>query len=302
MSRGLAVFVSPGFFRRFRLPVAFEAKAVVAERFHIRPLLGLFTGEGVFYLLSLSTKSTRLYRVTRFGYKPIPMPSAPKNLADELKFDDFEKHVEFRTGTPGGGGRRAATFFGHGGTAEGVKEELLRYFRDIDAGLHRALRAEHGTVVLAGVRYFQAIFRDASACRHLVEVGIEGSPEQMDLRQLIEQARRLAEPTMKRAVTSAMKRYRTSAGRGFASDDIGEVLRAARSGRVGVLLSTRDRDSWGTLDPATGLVATHFHPEPGDEDLAELATAETVSHGGAVYSVEPEDMPEGVALAAVYRY
>ncbi|MHC4251543.1 MAG: baeRF3 domain-containing protein [Planctomycetota bacterium] len=302
LGRGLAIFACPGFFARFRLPVTFDAKAVAAERFHIRPLLDLFTGEGVFYVLVLSTKGARLHRATRFESELVSMPAAPRNLAEELMFDDFEKHVDLRAGTPGGHGRSGAVVFGDGGAAETVKEELLRYFRDVDRGLHGVLRSEHGPVVLAGVRYFQAIFRDASSCGHLVEGGVEGSPEQTDDDELIARARALVEPVMRRAEAVAMDRYRASAGRGLASDDVGEVVSAARAGRVGVLLSARGRDRWGKLDLASGRVAAHEVPEPGDEDLAELATAETIAHGGSVYSVEPERLPEGAALAAVYRY
>jgi len=300
--KGLAVFVCPGLFKRFRLPLDFEPKVVVAERFHIRPVMELFTGEGVFYVLALSTKGARLQRVTRFGRESVPMPTAPKDLADELRFDDFEKHVEFRTGAPGQGGAPTATFFGHGGREESVKEELLRYLRDVDRGLHDALRTEHGPVVLAGVRYFQAIFRSASSCKHLEEHGIVGSPEQMDQAGMIERARQIVRSTMKESVTKAMHLYRASVGRGLASDDVGEVMRAARAGRVGTLLSVRGRNRWGSLDPATGSVVSRDSPQPGDEDLTELATLETVLHSGSVFPVEPEEMPRDVALAAVYRY
>jgi len=302
LGKGLAAFASAGTFRAFRLPVKFEPKAVVAARFHVRPLLDIFTGEGEFYVLSLSTKRPRLYRATRFASEPVDMPTAPTDLADELRFDDFEKHVEFRTGTPGGAGAHAATFFGHGGTADSIKNELLRYFRDVDRAMHRVLRTEHGPVVLAGVRYFQALFREASSCRHLLEGGVEGSPEQLGEAGMIERARALVEPVMRTGAEMAMDRYRASAGKGLASDDIVEVVRAARAGRVGVLLSARGRDRWGRLDPVTGRISTREHPEPGDEDLTELATAETVSHGGAVYSLDQERMPEGAVLAAVYRY
>lgn len=300
--KGLAVFARPGYFRRFRLPVSFDARAVVAERFHIRPLLDLFAGEGVFFVLELSTKGARLHRVTRFGADLVPMPAAPRDLAEELRFDDFEKHVELRAGSSAGTGGSATTYFGHGGAAESAKEELLRYFRDVDAGLRRALGSEAGPVVLAGVSYFQAIFRGASSCRHLVAGGVEGSPAQIDTHEMLSRARGLVEPYMRRAETEAVDRYRASAGKGLASDDAGEVVNAARSGRVGVLLSARGLTRWGRLAATTGRVAVHEFPQPGDEDLAELATAETIAHGGAVYSVEPERMPEGAALAAVYRY
>jgi len=302
LGKGLAAFASADTFRAFRLPISFEAKAVVAARFHVRPLLDIFTGEGEFYVLSLSTKRPRLYKATRFAAESVEMPGGPTDLADELRFDDFEKHVEFRTGAPGGGGAPTATFFGHGGTSDSVKEELLRYFRDVDKAMHRVLRTEHAPVVLAGVRYFQALFREASPCRYVVDGGVEGSPEQLGEAGMIERARELVGPIMKTGVAMAMDRYRASAGKGLASSVLEEVVRAARAGRVGMLLSARGQDRWGRLDPETGRISTREHPEPGDEDLTELAAAETVSHGGAVYLLDRDRMPEGAVLAAVYRY
>ncbi|HEX7539332.1 MAG TPA: hypothetical protein VF358_03430, partial [Syntrophales bacterium] len=41
-SSGLAIFLCPDFFRHYRLPVDFQPSVVLAERFHVKPLLPLF--------------------------------------------------------------------------------------------------------------------------------------------------------------------------------------------------------------------------------------------------------------------
>jgi hypothetical protein len=58
----------------------------------------------------------------------------------------------------------------------------------------------------------------------------------------------------------------------------------------------------GAFDPDADTVAIHDQAEPGDLDLLDLAAAETLLKGGAVYAVEPDQVPDQAALAAIFRY
>lgn len=53
-SDGLALFVGEGLFKPYRLPLRFDELVSVTDRFHIKPILPLLTGDGRFYLLALS--------------------------------------------------------------------------------------------------------------------------------------------------------------------------------------------------------------------------------------------------------
>jgi hypothetical protein len=46
----------------------------------------------------------------------------------------------------------------------------------------------------------------------------------------------------------------------------------------------------------------HDREKPGDEELLDLAAAQTLRHDGKVYSMKPEEIPGGHLLASVYRY
>jgi hypothetical protein len=50
---GLTVFFSPGEFQYYRLPISLEELVVVGERFHLKPLLPLLSGDGRFHVLAL---------------------------------------------------------------------------------------------------------------------------------------------------------------------------------------------------------------------------------------------------------
>ena len=129
-SDGLAAFLSAGVFRYYRLPPNFEDLVIVADRFHLKPLLPLLTGDGEFYVLALSQNEVRLLRATRHSVSEVELEDVPESLADTLRYDDQEKQLQFHTGTAGGRGGRAAIFHGH--EPDDPKDNILRYFRQID--------------------------------------------------------------------------------------------------------------------------------------------------------------------------
>ena len=66
-SDGLAMFLSPEVFRCYLLPFVFKELVIVTDRFHIRPLLPLFSDDGRYYILALSQNKVRLLNRGRRG-------------------------------------------------------------------------------------------------------------------------------------------------------------------------------------------------------------------------------------------
>lgn len=306
-SDGLAMFLSPDLFRRYRLPFDFEELTVVADRFHIKPLLPLLSGDGRFYVLALSQNEIQLLQGTRYSVSEVNPEDIPESLAEALKYNDPEKRLQFHTTTrtPGGKGERPAAFHGHGvASADDPKNYILRYFHRVDEGLGELLGSERAPLVLAGVDYLLPIYREANTYPHLVAEGIEGSPEELRAEELHERAWPILQPLFLEARKEAAAQYRQLAGAGSeqASSDLKEVVPAAYVGRVGTLFVALHTQKWGTFDADTHEVRLHGEEAPGDEDLLDLAAVHTLVNGGAVYAVEPEKVPDGAPLAAVFRY
>jgi hypothetical protein len=62
------------------------------------------------------------------------------------------------------------------------------------------------------------------------------------------------------------------------------------------------RQQWGDYDPGANQVHLHSEAQPGSFDLLDLAATQTLLRGGAVYVVEPSQVPDKALLAAVMRY
>jgi hypothetical protein len=304
-SDGLAMFLSPEEFSYYRLSLDFEELVVVSDRFHIKPLLPLLSGDGRFYALALSQNEVRLLQGTRYSVSEVDLERVPASLAEALRYDDPEKRLQFHTATrtPGGKGQRPAAFHGHG-IGNDAKDNILRYFRKVDKDLQELLRDEQAPLVLAGVDYLLPIYREANSYPHLVDEGIEGNPEELSAKDLHKQAWTIVQPCFLKAQREATALYRQLAGAGSeqASDNLKEVVHAAYHGRVETLFVALDVQQWGSFDPGTNKVRLHQKAEPGDEDLLDFAAVQTLLNGGTVFTAELAKVPGEAPLAAVYRY
>lgn len=298
---GLAVFLSKGFDAHYRLPIRFDELVVVSERFHVKPLLPFLTGDGRFYVLALSQNHLRLLEGSRHSVSEVDVDDLPKSLKDALGEETWQATLQFHTGAPSAGGERAAVFHGHGAGGE-EKDELLRFFRRVDAALTDFLGDDRSPLVLAGIEHYFPIYREANNYPGLVDGGVAGNPDSASADELHDRALALVAPLFEKERNAAAARYRELAGTGKTSNDVAETVAAAVDGRVESLFVAVGRQLWGRLDSDARRVVVHERAEPNDVDLLDLAAVRALQKGGKVYAVEPDAMPDGAPAAAVLRY
>jgi hypothetical protein len=304
-SDGLALYISPEIIRAFRVPMNLQRLVVVGERFHIKPLLPMLSGDGRFYVLALSQNEIQLFQGTRYSIGQVDAREFPESLEDALKWDDPEKRLQWhtRTQTPLGG--RAAVFHGHGVASEDEpKEYILRYFRKVDEGLSHVLAGETDALLTAGVRYLHPIYREANTYPHLLDESITGNPEEMSAAELHRQAWDLVAPYFQRERREQMERYEQLAGSGseLASDQLDIIVPAAHHGRVATVFIRKGTHRWGIFEPETLAMRVHENREAGDTDLLDLVAVHTFLQQGTVYILEPGELADAAPVSAVFRY
>jgi hypothetical protein len=300
-SDGLAVFCTAEEFRYYRLPLPFEELVVISDRFHRRPLLPFFASDGHFYILALSQNQVRLLAGTRYTVDEIDLESMPTSMAEALQYERFEKQLQSHSGTSSGTGGRSTMFHGQD-IGDEAKDRILRWFHMIDDGLPNLLTGRQSPLVLAGVEYLFPLYKEANSYPYLLEEGIPGNPEELTPEELHAQAWPLVQPTFVQAREKAVAQYSQWVGTGQTTADVKEAVLAAHHGQVDILFVAVGVQVWGNFDPSTDTVHMHQDPEPGDEDLLDLAAIQSTLNGGTVYAVEPEQMPDHASLAAVLRY
>ncbi len=301
-SDGLAVFLAPGWSRSFRLPEAFDELVVVADRFHVKPLLGLLAAGQRFFVLALSQNDVRLFEGTPHGIQEAELADVPGSLRETLQYDDLEKELGLHIAGRGGPGARAV-FHGQGIGGEVDKVLLQRFLRQVDDGLQQVLKTESAPLVLAGVDYEQAMFRQLTRYPHVLGEGIGGNPGQLRLADLHERAWAIVAPVFAQARQQAAQRYRQAAGRGQgAASGVAEVVQAAAQGRVDTLFVPVGEQRWGTVAPGVSRVIIHERFQLGDEDLLDRAAVDTLLRSGTVFAVPAQQVPGPGPVAALLRY
>jgi hypothetical protein len=292
-SDGLAIFRSQDKFYYYRLPMHVDELLVVTDRFHVKPLLRLFTEDGRYYLLSLSKKEIRFFQCTRYGARIVELPAAtPRSLEQVLELAGVEKQRQVH----------ASLVHGHGGGSEDNKEDLRQFFRMVDKGVHEVLRDDHAPLVLAGVEYLFPLYREVNTYGHLMDRGVTGNPDGRRPEDLQSNAWAVVEPQFRKARSEAAARFERHAGSARSSKDIRKVVPAAAQGRVDQLFVAVGRQMWGRWDQDSQEVTVSEEKAQGDRDLLNFTAIHTLLQGGAVYAVAPGEVPGGGLLAAVFRY
>lgn len=283
--KGSAVFVGPDFTRTFDLHAAPADLLVVGSAFHVRPLLAE-PPHGRYYLLTLSQNRAQLFKGDCHGLQPVPAPAMPDGFEDALRTHDSDEPLTLHSFRRGG--RAEAIFHGHGVGIDDHKDDLVRYFRAVDAAVHPLLAIEHAPLVLAGVEALFPLYAEANKYPHLRHEGVHGNPDRRPMAELHRAAWPIVAAQFAEAVRKAVHQFHNLHGTGRTVVEVRELARAAMAGELERLLLLPTAESWGRVDGDR--IAPCPAETPGAEELYNLAAVHVLRHRGSVHLVDAEDL------------
>ena len=299
---GLAFFINRDGVKYYRLPYSFEESIQVSNGFYLKPLLPVLTNDSKFYLLALSQNEVRFFLGSHYAINEIKLPEdVPPSLAEALKYDDPEKQQQFHSGDGGGGG---ATTIYHGqgvGTTDN-KDEIKRFFHQINNALVAAFQQETTPLILAGVEFLLPIYQEVNSYNNLLEEGITGNPENVSAEDLHSSAWAIIEPHLTAARQSAMDKYHSLSSTGEATSKLESIVAGAANGQVDTLFVADDAQCYGSFDRQTNKVEIDPEATEDNIDLIDFAVTQTYLQSGNVYIVEPSQIPETAKAIAILRY
>jgi Bacterial archaeo-eukaryotic release factor family 3 len=299
---GLAVFAdgngAPSV-KSFRLPGSVPELAVVADSFHIRPLLRCLQASGRYFLLRLSQNEVALFAGDQHGLAPVSVPGLPASLDEALGEPSAAMHTV--RSIPGDHG---AIHYHVAGTGKAPQSaELLRYFRAIDNALWSELREQKEPLMLAAPVSYHTPFRSAQRYPHLLEEGLQGNYERSGLDELHTLAWPLVSHHIERRLATVLQTYQRWISARRAIDELSEIARAALQGRVLDLMVAEGSHLWGRVDPTTADVQLHAAQEgQRDDDVLDDLSEAVLLRGGDVFAVARERMPSSSPVAALLRW
>jgi hypothetical protein len=289
---GLVMLRSPNVFR-YSWPRNMPAETViVGDRFPIGLLVSLFSTATSFYLLSLSQKHVHLFRCTDQSCEPITLPGdVPTNLNVWLNTRKPDHVLDNRSSAGPSTGSMKGVVFGTSSDRDAREEYLRHFFNEIDKGIRTVLKEQTVPLVLAGVEYELALYRRISSYPRLANESVFGSPDSLK-DEVLERARAVVQHQIPDSLQKALDQL--DGGSARVSFDGAQIVRAAQDGRVAYLFLRE-----GNFAREGGVREGN---NSGEEAAANTAAIETLLHGGEVFMLSPDRMPDGGSLAALMRY
>jgi hypothetical protein len=300
--QSIGVFRSADVFRVAWLDERVPSRAVVGPHFFIRPMLPELTRNKTFYILALSQKNVRLLRCTMRSSEEVSFPQSTAKNFDEYMNTAKPDHVlDNRSSAGPDVGGSKGVMFGTTADREAKDQYLAHFYGQIDRGLNEALRGQNKPVILAGVDYEIALYRSGSKFPRLAAEAVEGAPNSLKAGEMHARAIDAIQRCYDRKIDEALAEYNHKVG-GGGTNRLKDVVTAAHDGRVLTLLVSNSLETKGVFDQATHTVKGRQTGTTEDEDLINDAAIQTILHGGQVFVAPNGKMPQGSAVAAIFRF
>lgn len=294
-SEGLAIFLSTDFFLTLHLPFRVDPFYYLAHDFYLKPLIPLLMGDGQFFLLTLSLEDLHLYQGDRQGLRNVDMPTPLPNKMEQVVGFDVEEKVSGHHGQ--------SIHHGQGDGKDDRKDEILEYFREVDQRVQEALEGEQAPLVLAGLDHLVALYRQANHYSNLYPEALTGNPQYTPRPELHKRAWDLLSFYFDKDRMQKTEQLRQWQGTGKTSTSIQEIVPAALGGQIDTLFVDRHAMMWGTYDEKEAMVRVQEEQNLSNTDLSNLAANAVLLHGGQVYIMDQEALPQPDSLVnALFRY
>jgi hypothetical protein len=297
---GLAVLAGPGVFHFYRLPRPVPELAVVAESFHVKPLIRILQSADRYHVLGLNRQQIKLFEGNRDALAEVEIePGVPRTAIEVVGEEEAkEDHLSVWPSAPGGG-----VHYGTASTAEILDHEANRFFRAVDrAILEHYSRPLALPLILAALPENQSSFRQISRNPFLIAEGVTIHPDALSVEALRERTWQVLEPHYLKRLAGLVEMFGVVRAKELGDDDLAQIAPNAAAGRVATLLIEADRLIPGRLDGATGEIEFAELTDPNVADLLDDVAAVVLKNSGHVVIVPAERMPTQTGIAAIYRY
>lgn len=298
---GLAVLRSADVFRVYRLQRPVPQLAIVADTFHLKPLIRILQSADRYQVLGLGLKDVRLFDGNRDVLDEVePEPALTETVAAAAEPEYREPHVRTLANRSG---PTAGVRWGLGSKAEKADKDRERFFRAVDRVVFEHYsRPARVPLLLAALPEHHGSFRRITRNGFLLEDGLDVHPSALSSAELRERAWQAIEPHYLTRLAGLVEMFGDARARELGTADPAEAAYNAVAGRVATLLIDADRHVPARIDPATGFIETDNLAEPATDDLLDDIGEWVLRNGGQVVVVPSDRMPTESGVAAIYRY
>lgn len=279
---GLAIYLTPEDCRIYRLNRPVDEKVCVGESFFVQPLIRGTNSGGEYFVLALSWDEATLFRAAEDSFTMVETRLLPAKFDDLIAPRDPEESLQNTSHRSMGktSGPGTAMFHGQGEGEDKIAADRDHFLSQVGDEVAGAIYNTGLPLLVAATSEVTGHFEATTKVR--VDAKVDGSPSEWSADELRTHAHQAILSELKPDHAEFAERFGTAMARSKASDDLEEILKAAKAGRVASLLVCQRDDSC---------------------EQTNHAVLETLRNGGDVLQCKPESMPGGAGAAvAIYRF
>lgn len=310
---GLALFGNAELFEVWSFPRAMPERIVVADSFHVKPLIRFTQSADRYQVLCIQREECRLFEGNRDALESLEHEDVPLHVTEALGMGVGLNGVPTAT-SPAKQAQAADTSTpppslrsdGRGGQAakgDDANLDAERFFRAVDRAVWDHFSRPSGLPLLpVGTTDNLTLFRSVAKNQQLLDSAIEKSPSSFDEKGLQSAAWDCVKNEYLTRLKGIADDFAVAKSRDQGSDQVTAVAEAAVKSRVGRLLVDAGKVIPGTIDPTNGKVRMSNLDCPNTDDVLDDIAETVLRNGGEVVVVPSEQMPTQSGLAAVFRY
>lgn len=298
---GLALFGSADRLIAIKLPYAPKQQYRISNAFYLLPLVPFLSGDANFYLLSIELERIRLFQGNRAGITEIDIREyIPKQMEERVGYELTGKDLQYRSQHQAFG---QAGYHGHDGADRDRKNEILRFFQDINRGLLPILQAQPAPLILATQDYLSGLYREACTFDLLQPQTLSCNLSVSNEDELHQMAWEQLQPMLQTESVAKWEKFLQYTGAGIASIQPIEIFKGVLSGRVDTLFVNPERDVNGVFDLESGQLVLQDQETGELPSLVSEAIAQTIRHGGGIVQCEAKYLSDqNAVMGALFRY
>jgi hypothetical protein len=290
-SEGVGIFRSKTVNGYCPLLVPVENLVVVADSFHIKPMMSLLQDRDKFFVLAVSADEVTLALATDVS-------------AEKLAVFRRKPHVwqQFHTqGTEWAHGFGNAWAF-LGGAQEDAAGSTRAFFDAINRKIHSGTTHSLIPMVLIGNHATLQLYRQMNTYPVIFEAETDWSQESPEWPEIYEIALHITQRMAKEENFALVCEYLKQYDLGHATDELQSIARSAAMGEVETLLVDLKKKIWGHFNRQTGEIKiAHDRSEPLLDDILDDVAQVVISRGGRVVTLDSHDMPGSSGAAAILK-
>lgn len=299
---GLAVLANSNFFKIYKLPRSVPELAIVADSFHIKPLIRIMQSADRYQILALTRDSVKLYEGNRDRFHQVELSSeVPDTLNKALGHEVTSPRLT--VSSYGMGTKGPAMHHGHGGKKDEIDVDTERFFKIVDQAIFKHHSNEEKLpLILAALPEYHHLFHKITHNTYLMDESIKIDPESLSLEELKKQAWKILEPHYLSRLQNLIDKFSEAQAKKLGSDKLSDICKAAIEGRVETLLIDADQQIPGKIDETSGVIKNDSLLNPEIDDLLDDLGQLVLKHKGEVIIVPESKMPTDSGAVAIYRY